>query len=326
MSSTWSEAVAGGAPRPEWTTILDSQLLQLRLPLQLGIDHVNAYAARSSRGDWLLVDCGLGDDATLAVWRSALDSLDAPVSAIVITHSHPDHAGAAERLADLAHAPVLQSAPDAAMARALWQSPTAVDDLAADLLELGMSPEAVQAVCTYQRDVSALVALPAETTIIAPGDELGGWTVHALPGHAPGQIGLLRDGVLVGGDAVLAQVTPHVCADRNSAADPLHDFRQSLQVVARIASVLVAPGHFGVIRDARTRAAEIEKHHVDRLARVQELATEFPDASTWELSTRLFGDISSPPLQRFAVFETLAHLVHLDIRTAVRNSGAPSVR
>src|SRR5438445_13156768 len=46
---------------------------------------------------WALVDCGIGDEATRALWERVFSGRIAgrPVKRVIVTHHHPDHAGLA---------------------------------------------------------------------------------------------------------------------------------------------------------------------------------------------------------------------------------------
>ena len=56
------------------------------------------------------------------------------------------------------------------------------------------------------------------------GDSLDGWDVVEAPGHADGQLTLLKDGVLVAADHLLARISPTVGLWPASRPDPLGDY------------------------------------------------------------------------------------------------------
>ena len=59
---------------------------------------------------------------------------------------------------------------------------------------------------------------------LGPGEQLDGWEVLHLPGHADGHLALLRDGILVAGDTLLGSITPNVGLYPDSRPDPLADY------------------------------------------------------------------------------------------------------
>lgn len=89
------------------------------------------------------------------------------VTAIVCTHGHNDHTGAARDLAALVQAPVALHPAD----RMLWE---------------------------------AVYGLHPPDLDLADGDVVGGLRVLHTPGHSPGGVCLLAEGVLFSGDTLFA--------------------------------------------------------------------------------------------------------------------------
>ena len=67
-----------------------------RLPLPYRLDHVNIYLIDSGDG-WTVLDTGLGTDACRTTWEAILNGpLDGQrLTAMIVTHFHPDHVGLA---------------------------------------------------------------------------------------------------------------------------------------------------------------------------------------------------------------------------------------
>jgi glyoxylase-like metal-dependent hydrolase (beta-lactamase superfamily II) len=142
--------------------------------------------------------------------------------------------------------------------------------------------------------------------------ELHGWEIVAAPGHADGQLTLLRDGVLIAADHLLAPISPTVGLWPESSPDPLGDFFGSLRDTIERAPVIAYGGHGDVIPDPAGRARELLEHHDDRL-RVTAAALGRSPRSGFEVSYPLFGDDLDSISRRFAVAETLSHLERLVI-------------
>ena len=107
----------------------------------------------------------------------------------------------------------------------------------------------------YQRDPILVVA----------GEHVDGWELIAAPGHADGQLCLLRDGVLVAADHLLGRITPTVGLWPASRPDPLGDYLAALDRTIELEPRIALPGHGEPIEDPTGRARELKEHHRLRL-------------------------------------------------------------
>jgi glyoxylase-like metal-dependent hydrolase (beta-lactamase superfamily II) len=287
---------------------LDDGIVRITFPLPLGIDHVHAYLLPTDDGGRLLVDTGLGLPGAKERWAGILAETGPP-DRIVITHFHPDHVGAAAIVRELSGAPVYQGELDYEHCRRAWTA-EAAERSEEHLLEHGMPADEAETVRSHQEQLTAFVHYAVDPKPLQPGTEIGGWKVLHLPGHADGHLGLVRNGILVPGDALLGGITPNVGLWPGSAADPLAGYLGSLEQIAELAPRLALPGHGERILDPAGRAHEIAEHHDDRLTRTLAALGDEP-RSGYDLSRALFPDALAAPLRRFALAETLAHLEHL---------------
>ena len=239
---------------------LPAGIRQVTLPLPMRPGHVHAYLVPGDDG-WLVVDTGLGLPDAKERWKTELSALDGEVSRLFITHFHPDHVGAARDLVELTGASVTQGALDLEQCIRVWEgqdwpevltewfgSHGAPSDVTGELIESG----------SYW---TPFVRFVAEATPIEPGASFEGWEVVAAPGHADGQLTLLRDGVLLAADHLLDPITPTVGLWPASRPDPLGDYLQALETVIERAPTIALPGHGEVILDPPRRAQEIIAHH-----------------------------------------------------------------
>jgi glyoxylase-like metal-dependent hydrolase (beta-lactamase superfamily II) len=292
---------------------LESGVRRVTFALPLGIDHVHCYLLAGSDGAWTAVDAGLGVPDAPARWALVLDALEGAVGRIVVTHFHPDHVGAAADLAELTGAPVHQGAEDYAQCVRTWGGDHRHERVPAYLRAHGV-PEAEVAV--FRRESGALgrmVRFAPDPRLLTPGDSVDGWEVLHLPGHADGHIALLRDGVLVAGDALLATITPNVGLYPDSRPDPLADYLGSLERIVELAPRVAFGGHGEPIRDPVGRARELVAHHHDRLEQAAGALGETPK-SAYELSFALWPERLAVALRRFALAETRAHVEYLVLR------------
>jgi glyoxylase-like metal-dependent hydrolase (beta-lactamase superfamily II) len=301
------------------TVELRDGIRRVTLALPLGIDHVHCYLLRTSDGAWTLVDTGLGTRDAAERWRPVLRGLDGPVGRIVITHYHPDHVGGAAILSELTGAPVLQGSEDYAQAVRVWGAGRSPERYVAFLRGHGMPAADVAELRAETDALARCVQLASDPEPLGPGLALDGWEVLHLPGHADGHMCLLRDGVLIAGDALLATISPNVGIYPESRPDPLGDYLASLARIVDLAPAVAFAGHNEPIEDPVGRARELIAHHEERLVRALEAAANGP-RSAYEVSLALFPDALSPVLRRFALAEAGAHLEYLARRGHVRRA------
>jgi len=294
------------------TDVMDG-IVRFTFALPLGIDHVHCYALREQDGAWTVVDTGLGVDDARERWQLALRRLDAPVERIVVTHFHPDHVGAAALLAALTGAPVLQGAIDYVQCVRTWGPERSSERLLAYMREHGLPDGEADTLRSENEALAGLVHYVRDPTPLEPGDRLDGWEVIHLPGHADGHLCLLRDGVLIAGDALLATISPNVGLYPEARPDPLADYLESLERIVGLAPSVAFAGHGETMTDPVARARELIAHHHERLERTREALADGP-GTAYDVSLALFPGPLGPVLRRFALAETRAHLEYLVFR------------
>ena len=156
--------------------------------------------------------------------------------------------------------------------------------------------------------------------LVDDGDRLDGWELVAAPGHADGQLCLLKDGVLVSADHLLGRITPTVGLWPASRPDPLGDYLESLERTIELAPRIALPGHGDPIEDPVGRARELIEHHRERLAFDGGRARPTQPRTGYEVSFDLFGADLKPASRRFAVAETLSHLERLVLEERARTA------
>jgi glyoxylase-like metal-dependent hydrolase (beta-lactamase superfamily II) len=303
---------------------VEKGLRRITFALPFGLDHVHCYLLRASTGGWILVDTGLGTPDAEARWAPVLAELDAPIERIVVTHMHPDHVGGARDAAEVTGAPVLQGRADHAQCVQAWGRRDS-RPFVSYWAEHGMPDSLVQGIAQESDRLLSAVHWVADPELLEAGDEIDGWRVEVLPGHADGHIVLLRDGVMIAGDVILGGITPTIGLYPNSRPDPLGDYLETLDRIEALAPRVAYAGHKDPVGDPAGRAREIRAHHAERLSHAA-AALDGRPSSAYEVSLALFGRELSPTLRRFATAEALAHLERLVREGRAERSGVAYVR
>ncbi|SMF87539.1 Glyoxylase, beta-lactamase superfamily II [Azospirillum oryzae] len=319
-------------------------VLWIRLSLPFQLDHINVWALDGGMAGWTLVDCGLGDPRSRAVWEGLLHEAlgGRPVERVVVTHFHPDHIGAASWLVERTGADFAASLTEWLFARTL----SAGNDAAADAVverfyrRCGLDEEALQSLLArkgaYSRGVPAV---PATLTRLRAGDRLRvgdrDWTVIGGSGHTAEPVSLHRPAdaagpdLLISGDQILPRISPNISVwPSEPDADPLADYLDSLEGWNALpADTLVLPSHGRPFHGLHRRAGELARHHAERLAEIELLCAEPQTAAA--VTRALFPRPLDPQQMLFAVGEAVAHLNHLIgkgrlERLAGRHDGMPA--
>jgi glyoxylase-like metal-dependent hydrolase (beta-lactamase superfamily II) len=189
-----------------------------------------------------------------------------------------------------------------------------------------MPRETIEGIATESgRLVDAVHWVEHPDRLLEAGDEVDGWRVDVLPGHADGHIVLEREGVVLAGDTILTGITPAIGLYPNSRPDPLGDYLESLRWYEERAPRVAYTGHRDPVADPAARAAEIAVHHAHRLDRT-EAALDGTPLSAYEVSLELFDDDLSTTLRRFATAEALAHLERLVLEGRAARVGTSYTR
>ncbi|MCI3923569.1 MBL fold metallo-hydrolase [Paenibacillus sp. TRM 82003] len=308
---------------------------QVKVPLPFPLQWVNAYAIVSKDGVDI-IDPGIHTADAEARWEEAAQTIPFAwndVRSIVLTHHHPDHYGLAGWMQEKTGAPVKLSERALAQAGRLWGASEAVgtaEDTLALFARHGYPEAAASEMRTHLDSFVALVSpQPTRFETVEYGDRvrLGDAEYEAIhtPGHAEGHLSLwnAETGRLFCGDHVLPGITPNVSLLPFGDPDPLRTFLTSLGDAEKLPVAEAFPGHREPFAHYADRIAAIRAHHEERLRKMESLL-ETPKTA-YDVCRAMFGDKLSTHQTRFALSETLAHLVYLENEGRLRSeAGAPS--
>jgi glyoxylase-like metal-dependent hydrolase (beta-lactamase superfamily II) len=290
----------------------------LRMPLPFALDHINLWLLEDE-GAWVLIDCGIGDDATRALWERVFDGRIAgrPVKRVIVTHHHPDHAGLALWLTERTGAEfwMPQAEYFAAHAQREGSAGFGFDNVMAMFARNGVAGERFELLQHRRSNYRSRVpGFPSSYRRLSEGQLLrvGGhfWRVVMGYGHAP-EHAALHCGeldVLISGDMVLPKISPNVSVWANEPeGNPLALFLDSISRYAKLPpSTLTLPSHGLPFRGLRERIAQLQEHHRLRLAELLEVC-DVPRSAADVLGTLFRRDLDTHQLF-FAMGEAMAHL------------------
>lgn len=301
----------------------------LRLALPYALDHVNVWLLDEEDGGFSLIDCGIGDARTRAVWQTLFDG---PLAGrrchtLLVTHYHPDHAGNAGWLSARLGVTVCMPQSEYLTMRVLGLDHSArfVGQMVEHYRASGIDEAAIQAVeargHAYAHAVDPLIDRYSR---VHDGQKLrlGGrdWRVIIGLGHAPEMACLYseRDGILLAADQILPRISPNISVwPSEPDADPLAAFLGCAGAFAALPSdTLVLPSHGRPFIGLHERVHELVQHHDERLRTVVELCAE--PVTVDAVMRGMFERQLDIQQTAFALGEAWAHLNYLRLRGRLR--------
>jgi glyoxylase-like metal-dependent hydrolase (beta-lactamase superfamily II) len=318
-------------------------VFRLRLPLPWpGVPHGNAWAVAAGDGI-VLFDTGYhtpegapsgaqaSEPGSMAQLERALAMCGLVVEDIrlvVCTHAHSDHYGQAAAIVERAgcelwmhpkyeHMSIGERNPEATLERRIEVA-----------RQSGVPEEPLRRFAQERKDhesgISAVIAPDRE---LLPGvvvnTDLGAWTVHETPGHAPSHVCLFQPErrLLISGDHLLGRIS--LFFDFGYSPDPVGEFLASLDVVERLGARLCLPGHGRTFTDVHAHIAGNRALVAERLAKVREVIA-LESLTAFEIVPRIYSDELASHGGPWLLSETLAMLTHLEaLGRAERIGGDP---
>ena len=270
---------------------------------------------------WAALGAGLG--------KAGYEMSD--VRSVLVTHIHPDHYGLAGRVREASGAWIALHPADAEiLPQRYMQMDGLMTRMRGHLLESGVPPEELDDVRGASMPVRGFVNAVIPDVLLEDGDrpDVPGWDLRAIwtPGHSPGHLCFYdtERRILMSGDHVLPRITPNISFHPQQTANPLADFLDALDKVAALEVDEVLPAHEYRFRGLAERVVQLRAHHEHRLGEIRAVLADHPGSTAWEIAveltwSRLWSEIAFW-MQRAALGETLAHLIVLESRGAVRRS------
>ncbi len=313
-------------PAPGTTTEVAPGVHWLRMALPFQLDHINLWMLEDDVKEnpaWLLVDTGLGNQATRTLWEQIFkEKIGAkPVKRVLVTHYHPDHAGNAAWLCErtgatlwmtraeflTVHAARNSSAGYTTEAQIALFRANGLDDArgAELLLRGGLYRKMVPDFPSAHRRLHE-----GETIAVGPRS----WRVMLGYGHAPEHASLYCEEMklLISGDMLLPRISTNIAVRPiDPQSNPLKLFLESIRRYLELpADMLVLPSHGLPFRGAHARVAQLEAHHAERLGELQAACAAAPRSAEQVLEVLFRRKLDTSQIF-FAMGEAIAHLHYL---------------
>jgi glyoxylase-like metal-dependent hydrolase (beta-lactamase superfamily II) len=294
----------------------------LRMPLPFSLSHINLWLLDDGE-NWATVDTGVCTDKSKHVWQHVFSKVknDRPLSRVLVTHLHPDHAGCAGWLCDQFDAPLWMSREEYFLCRIL------VADTGRSTPEAGNRFYGAAGFKPGQMDFyhkmfgmfgKYVSPIPEAYHRLRDGDRIdigdNEWRVIVGRGHSPEHACLYCEdlNVLISGDQLLPTISSNVSVyPTEPEADPLSDWLESLQKLKLEVpeDVLVLPAHGKPFRGAHQRSDALTAEHTECLEKLLTLCKE-PKRAV-DVFPALFKAKISDNNLIMATGESLAHLNYL---------------
>ncbi|GIP24137.1 MBL fold metallo-hydrolase [Paenibacillus sp. J22TS3] len=294
-------------------------MIQVKISMSPPLRWVNSYILRGSRGV-TIIDPGPKSETSIAEWTKVWGELGLnkdEITSVVLTHHHPDHYGLAGHIQAYTGASVWMSRRAHAETKFMWGPGSHInEELPALYRRHGMPPEWTSQLAAHLEGFlpqvlpEPIVSYLDEGVMLEMGDRL--WLPIETGGHAPGHMSFYHreSRTMLCGDAVLPQISPNISFLPGSDPQPLQSYTDAMLKLAAYEVDLAYPGHRHPFDYFRKRLEDLLIHHEQRLNQIEEFLRENP-RSAFEVCTYLFGDQLGIHQMRFAMSETLAHLIEL---------------
>ena len=287
----------------------------------VALKQVNLWLLRDGPG-WTMIDCGYGKphvrEQLTQTWGSVLGGR--PVTRLIVTHFHPDHAGNSGFIADQWNLRPLMTQGEwftANLAHA-DKDTDAIKPREVFYRRHGLSE---QQIAKFRDEV----LLYKDGVVLAPGYKRlrGGdvltigedrWRVVIGEGHSPEHVSLYcaERRILIAGDQILPTITTNVSTwPGEPEFDAVGAFLATCEKFLGLLDpdTLILPSHRKPFLNVRHRLRELSVHHADRLNLM--LAGAGRETSAGELIDVLFRSGLDGHQIGFAMGEIIAHLNHL---------------
>jgi len=268
----------------------------------------------------VLFDCGYHDEGSLGHLERALAMVNLKlehVRLLVCTHAHSDHYGQAATVVDATGCELWMHPNHEHMTRSASDPEEGLRRRIEIARQSGVPAEPLERFAAQRKGMSTGIARIVEPDRdLLPGVEidtdLGRWTVHETPGHAPSHVSIFQPDrrLLISGDHLLGRVSLYY--DYGYTPDPAGEFLHSLDVVEALGARLCLPGHGRTFTDVQVHIEANRALVGERVGKALEVVTKDGPITVFDAVPYVYGEPVTPLNANWWISETLAYLTHLE--------------
>jgi glyoxylase-like metal-dependent hydrolase (beta-lactamase superfamily II) len=318
------EKVAGGV----WSVPVPIPDNPLRYVLSYLIEHDDGF---------VLVDPGWNHPDS---WRALTDGMAAceipmaAVTAILVTHVHPDHHGQSGKVREQSGAWIAMHPREDAFLEVRGDRGAMRDGMEFYLRWCGAPASHLTELSASRPHAGGMAPMVRADRLLEHGElvDVPGIRLRAVwtPGHTPGHLCFHDEGrdLLLTGDHILPRITPNI-SSYDMSSNPLDDYLASLTKLKGMQPAEVLPAHEYRFADLDSRLDDLARHHQERLTETEDILAGRDGLTAWQVATgvtwsRAWTDLASFQRQA-AVGEVLSHLRQLQSRGLVAESDVDGV-
>lgn len=289
--------------------------------------YVLSYLIEHDAG-FVMIDPGWNHPDSWQALTSGMSRCEIPLSAVtavLITHVHPDHHGQSGKVREASGAWVGMHPAEDAFLELRGDRGVMRDGMEYYLRWCGAPASHLEELMASRQHAGQMAPMVRADRLIEHGDEIGlpGLRLRPVwtPGHTPGHLCFHDEthDLLLTGDHILPRITPNI-SSYDMSSNPLDDYLASLGTLRGIQPREVLPAHEYRFTDLDSRLDDLAEHHKERLAETEEILARGGAAglTAWQAATgvtwsRPWSELASFQRQA-AVGEVLSHLRQLQSR------------
>jgi len=307
---------------------------RIEIPLpDTPLKYLNSYVIKGPDRN-LIVDTGLNRKECFEAMESGLAELEVDLTRtdLFITHLHADHFGLVAKLIRPGRKTYFNR-PDSEIVESWggWEPMLVYGGLngfPADQLRAALDSHPGR---KFSSDWVPQLSVLDDNDVITVGDY--SFRCISTPGHSRGHTCLYEasEKILLAGDHILIDITPNIQC-WSDKENPLKNYLNSLDKVARLEIDLVLPGHRNLIYDCRARVAELKEHHYRRADEILKILQNNGPMNAYQTASKMTWDIECeswdqfPLAQKwFATGEAISHLRYLEEEGKIRRQKADDI-